>query len=123
MRSVSWARWATCALAISIAVPAAIADRGRKSLATCTVFDQVDKGDDRVDFTIHNSCSIPIDCRITWRLVCAPDAKSRRATHPGKATLAIGGTSTGSAEASAAICGDDAWQLDSVQWSCQPNKD
>jgi hypothetical protein len=127
MRAVSWARWATCALAISISIPISIpvatADRARKSLASCTVFDQVDKGDEVVAFTIHNSCSVPIDCRITWRVVCAPESKSRRASHPGKAMISISGASTGAAEASAAMCGDDSWQLDSVQWSCVPNKD
>jgi hypothetical protein len=123
MRTVSWTRWATCALAMMIVVPAATADRGRKSLASCTAFDQNDKGDDRVEFTIHNTCSIPVDCSITWRVVCAPDSKKRRAEHPGSAKLALGDTSMGSAEASATMCGDDAWAIDSVQWSCQPNKD
>ena len=47
MRSRSWARWATCALAIMIAVPVATADRGSKrSLADCALFDQVDKSED-----------------------------------------------------------------------------
>ena len=124
MRSSSWTRWATCALAIMIAVPAATADRGaKKSLATCTSFDQTDKDDDTVEFTIHNSCTIPVDCSVSWRVVCAPDSKKRRASHPGAAKLALQDTTMGSAQATAAICGDDAWSIDSVSWSCEPNKD
>src|SRR6185295_1663070 len=47
MRTVCWARWATCALAILICVPA-LADH-KKSIADCTSFDQVEKGDDAVE--------------------------------------------------------------------------
>jgi hypothetical protein len=121
MRATRWARWATCALAITICVPA-FADRTR-SLSTCTAFDQTDKGDDKVAFTIRNACSIPVDCSVSWRVVCAPASNKRRASHPGKAKFAITDGGTQSAEASAAVCGDDAWTIDSVQWACQPNKD
>jgi hypothetical protein len=127
MRTVSSVRWATCALAISILLAfgfgRAAADRPRRTIATCASFDQVDRGEDRVAFTIHNACSIPVDCSVAWRLVCAPDAKRRRASHPGNAQLTIAEGASQSAEASAAICGDDAWTIDSVVWRCQPNND
>jgi hypothetical protein len=125
MRTASWVRGATCALAISIIIPTAapaFADRPRRTIAACTSFDQVDRGEDRVAFTIHNGCSMPIDCAVSWRLVCAPDAKKRRASHPGAVKLAVADGASESTEASAAICGDDGWAIDSVQWSCQPNK-
>jgi putative hemolysin len=132
MRTVSSVRWAgstlvlALALAISIvpasAVPAS-ADRAHRDIAACASFDQVGRGDDRVAFTIRNACSIPVDCAVSWRVVCAPDAKKRRASHPGSARLAIPEGASLSAEASAAICGDDAWVIDAVVWSCQPNKD
>jgi len=123
MRTATWARWATCALALSIFVPAAFADGRHKSLADCTAFDQVDKSDDSVQFTIHNGCSVPVDCSISWRVVCAPDTKKRQSSHAAAAKLALtdGGTST--AQASAAICKDDSWAIRDVEWSCAPNKD
>jgi hypothetical protein len=120
MRAPHWARWATCALAISICAPA-FADRAR-SLADCTSFDQTNKSDAKVAFTIHNACTVPIDCAVSWRVVCAPDSRKRRSTHPGSAKFALiagGGDTT---EASAVVCGDDAWTIDSVRWSCAPNK-
>ena len=123
MRSTCWARWATCALAISICVPA-LADHAKaKSLADCTSFDQVDKGDDTVQLTIKNTCSIPVDCAISWKVVCAPQSKKRRAVHPGSSKLSLveGGSST--ADASATVCGDDSWSIESIEWSCQPNKE
>jgi hypothetical protein len=123
MRSRSWARWATCALAISVSVPVvAFADHA-KSLSDCTAFDQADKGEDKVEFTIHNTCTIPVDCTVSWRVVCAPDSKKRRNAHANATKLAISDNTSQSADASAAICGDDAWAIDSVNWSCQPNKD
>ena len=122
MRTVCWVRWATCALAISIVVPAS-ADRARRSLSSCTSFDQADRGDDKVAFTVHNACTIPIDCSVSWRVVCAPDSKKRRAAHPSSVKFAIADGGSQSAEASAAICGDDGWAIDSVHWTCLPNKD
>lgn len=124
MRSTTWARWATCALAIMIAVPVATADRGsKKTVSSCTSFDQTDKDDDTVEFTIHNTCSIPLDCSVSWRVVCAPDSKKRKSTHPGAAKLALHDLTQGSAQATAAVCGDDAWKIDDIQWSCEPTKD
>jgi hypothetical protein len=121
MRAASRARWATCALAISICAPA-LADR--RSLASCTTFDQREQADAKIAFTIHNTCTIPVDCAISWRLVCAPGSRKRRASHPGSAKFALAAnTGSDSAEASVAVCGDDAWTIDEVRWTCQPNKD
>ncbi len=144
MRALCWARRATCALAASLVVSVvpsvvsslapsldssfgslvtpAFADRG-KSLARCTSFDQVDKGEAGVAFTIRNSCTIPVDCDVSWRVVCAPESKKRRAAHPSSAKLALGAGGGDTAEASAAVCGDDAWTIDSVHWRCAPNND
>jgi hypothetical protein len=126
MRASCAARWATCALALSIAtsicIPA-LADRDKRSLSTCATFDQVDGGEGKVTFTIHSTCSIPIDCALSWRVVCAPQSKKRRATHPGVARFALRSAGSHRTEASVAMCGDDAWEIDSVRWSCQPNND
>lgn len=124
-RRQTLAKWATCALALSITtaicLPVALANK--RSIAECTFFDQQDKDDDKVEFTIKNSCSVPVDCSISWRVVCAPTSKKRRAVHPGSAKLALADAASQTALASAAICGDDAFTIDSIQWSCQPNND
>jgi hypothetical protein len=126
MRSATWTRWAACALAITICVPAAVAlaDRGtKKSVADCTSFGQQDKDEDKVQFTISSSCTVPLDCAISWRVICAPESKKRRAVHPGAAKFGLTNGGSQTAEASAATCGDDGWSIDSISWSCQPNKD
>ena len=128
----SFVRWSLCALVFSLAIPAALADGGkatggtavRKSMASCTAFDQADKDDETTTFTVRNACSVPIDCSISWKLVCAPASKTRRSEHPGtqKITmLADGAEST--TDASAAQCGVDGWALQAISWSCVPNKD
>jgi hypothetical protein len=107
-----------------ILVPIAAADRAsKKTIASCTSFEQNDRDDDTVELSIHNSCSMPLDCAMSWRVVCAPDSKKRRAVHPGSSKLALVSAGTGSAQASATVCGDDAWAIDSISWSCEPNKD
>jgi len=125
MRS-SWARWATCALAMSIAVPSlyqssvARADH-RRSLSDCTFFDQEDQEDDSVKFTIKNSCTIPVDCAMSWRVVCAPESKKRRNVHATSLKVTLESGASDSKQASPAQCGDDGWKIDSISWSCQPN--
>lgn len=123
MRAATRTRRATCALALllSTTTPAA-ADRQR-SVAACTAFEQADQGEDKVQFTIRNTCTIPIDCTVSWRLVCAPDSKRRRAAHPATLKLALNSNTTETALAAATVCGDDSWRLDNIQWSCQPNRD
>lgn len=125
MRLPTWARWATCALALTIPTiySTAHADRGGRSLASCTAFEQADLADARVAFTIRNTCSIPVDCSLSWRVVCAPESKKRRAVHPGSVKLALDTGASQTTEASAAECGDAGWTIDSVLWRCEPNKD
>lgn len=119
----STARWALSALALTVCVPLALANNGgTKSVATCTTFDQVDKGDEKLGFTIHNSCSMPVDCSISWRVVCAPATK-RKAVHPGRTAFKVVNATSQSAEASASICGDDSFTIDNVVWTCEPSKD
>ncbi|MEO8701936.1 MAG: hypothetical protein ABI867_17965 [Kofleriaceae bacterium] len=122
MRNHTWARWATCALALSICIPVALADT-KRSISSCTAFDQEDKGDDKVQFSIKNSCTVPVDCSISWRVVCAPTSKKRRAVHPSSVKLSLESSVTQTADASASVCGDDAFSIDSIQWSCLPNND
>lgn len=116
-------RWATCALAMSaLAAPAlAIADYPARTLAGCTRFEQTDEGENRVGFAIRNACTIPVDCAVSWRVVCAPASKVRRAQHSGSAKLAIAEGASERAEASAEVCGDDAWLIDRVAWRCEPD--
>ncbi len=121
MRSLGRARWATCALALTICLPA-VADH-KKSIADCTTFDQTAKNEDTTVFTLANACTIPLDCKIDWEVICAPGSKKRRAVHPSTLKLTLDNGSQQTTEASAAICGDDAWTLGAVEWSCEPSKD
>jgi hypothetical protein len=122
MRSMLWARWASCALAICIPTTAALAEH-KKSLADCTSFDQTDKGEDTVELTVKNSCTIPLDCSLSWRVVCAPSSKKRRSVHPTETKFSLTTGMTETKKASAVICGDAPWTLDNIEWGCSPNKD
>lgn len=121
MRSLRRARWASCALALTICLPAS-ADH-KRSLADCTSFDQQNKGEDAVSFTIVNACTVPLDCKIEWQVVCAPHSKTRRAVHPNTQKLTLVDGTRQTASASASVCGDDDWTIDAVEWGCEPNKD
>lgn len=119
MRATGFARWATCAIAICICLPAMAS---KKSLADCTTFDQNDKGDDAVSFTVKNTCSIPVDCTFSWRVVCAPQSKKRRSVHAGDAKVSLAADNGSSTkDVSAAVCGDDAFSIEGIEWACAPN--
>ncbi|HEY1555577.1 MAG TPA: hypothetical protein VGF94_12155 [Kofleriaceae bacterium] len=121
MRHTKWARWAITALALSICLPA-VADH-HKTVADCTRFEQNDKPDDTLELKLHNSCSIPVDCSLSWTVVCAPKSAKRRATHPASAKLSLATGAEQSTDASASVCGDDAWTIDDITWNCQPNNE
>lgn len=128
MRPGSLAAGASCALALALVVPVvpAAADkpaRPRRSLAECTTFDQADKGDAAVELTVRNGCSVPVACTVTWTVVCAPASRSRRASHPGERVLALVEGAAASALVSAEVCGDDAWAIGDIRWTCAPSGD
>jgi len=52
--------------------------------------------------------------------VCAPKSAKRRAVHPGATKFSLAQAASQSQDASAAVCGDDAWTIDDITWSCQP---
>jgi len=114
-------KWAICALAL-FCVPA-FAGKKKKSLAECTSFKQSEKGDAAMELEVHNSCKVPVDCTVSWRVVCAPDTKKRRSTHEKTAAFTLTEGGEQATEASASVCGDDSWTIESVQWGCEPNKE
>ena len=118
MRHATWTRGASLALALSICLPA-FADH-HKSVAECTAFDETEKGEDALELTVHNSCSIPVDCTLAWVVVCAPKSAKRRAAHASSTKFSLDQAATQSTDASAAVCGDDSWSIEGVTWSCQP---
>jgi hypothetical protein len=119
MRHAKWARGGSFALALSICVPA-FADHAKKSVSECTAFDESEKGEDALQLTVHNSCSMPVDCTLSWVVVCAPKSAKRRAEHASSASFSLDHASSQSADASAAVCGDDSWSIEGVSWTCQP---
>lgn len=119
----TWARGATCALAILLAVPALADKRARRSLSDCTHFTQTDKSEVVVELAVHNRCKAQIDCSISWKVVCAPQSRARRAVHARSAKFTLAEGAADRAEASAEICGDEAWSIESIQWGCEPSKD
>ncbi len=121
----SWARWAACALVLAVVAQPALADKRKKkvkprpSIAACTSFEQVDRIDDSVDLVIANSCEIAVSCSVSWTVTCAPESKRIHRHQRGQA-FALASMASQSANASAAVCGNDGWVIDDVVWSCQP---
>ncbi|MEZ4360693.1 MAG: hypothetical protein R3B48_10960 [Kofleriaceae bacterium] len=97
--------------------------RARQSVSRCASFDQVDKDEVSLELTVRNGCTMPLDCRVSWRLVCAPEAKKRRTITPSSVNFTVQSSAARATEISAAACGDDAWVIRDVSWRCEPNQD
>jgi hypothetical protein len=97
--------------------------RSKGSVGDCASFDQKDSGDTSVDFTVTNSCTIAVECTVTWSLTCAPDSPKHRSKKFEGASFTLGTTEAKTTTASADRCGDAGWAIDDVSWSCAPSKD
>lgn len=95
----------------------------RRSLASCTQAEQRDKDALSIALTVRSTCSMPIDCKVTWSLVCAPQARKRRKVTPNEASFTVQSSSSQETELSAAACGDDSWLIKDVSWRCEPSKE
>lgn len=94
-----------------------------RSLARCTSFEQREKDETSLEITIKNRCSMPIDCKLSWQLVCAPESKKRRKVLPESTAFTLSTDAAQSTSASATVCGDDSWVIQSVTWRCEASKE
>ena len=130
MRSIRRARRAGSVLALALvclsssvgADGARPFKRDKGSISACTAFTQRDASDDSVEFTVASSCTMPIECTITWAVICAPDTKRAKRKQAG-AAFTLETSESRVTTASAAACGDDGWAIDDVSWQCAPSKD
>jgi hypothetical protein len=114
---------AHAALTSSWSTSAAADAPKRRSIANCTSFDQHAKSELSLELTVQNKCTMPIDCTVSWRLVCAPGSKKRRKVTPSSISFTLATETAQSTEANATECGDDSWEIQAVSWRCQPNKE
>ncbi len=117
---------ALCALAVSSisAIPSIAAADGvrKRSLARCTSFDQREQ-ESALELSIKNSCTMPIDCTLSWELVCAPESKKRRKITPSQTAFTLSSEAVQATSASAEACGDDSWIIKNVLWRCEASKE
>jgi hypothetical protein len=116
---------ALCALAITTFSSTSLAtadDVRKRSLVRCTSFDQRET-ESALELTIRNRCTMPIDCTVSWQLVCAPESKKRRKITPSQTAFTLSSDAVQSTAASAESCGDDSWVIKNVLWRCQASKE
>ncbi len=126
------ARWvgsalALCSLFVSVTAgadkDASPAKKARGSIAECATFVQKDASETTVDFTVDNSCTVDVECTVTWSVTCAPDSRKKRSKKFEGASFKLASAATKTTTADAARCGDAGWAIDDVSWSCAPSKD
>jgi hypothetical protein len=94
----------------------------KRSLADCTTFSEHDRDDGGgVDMSVASTCEAKLSCGINWTLTCAPGTKREKQVKQGYAFDLDNGQSDGTT-ASSDVCGDEAWSVGDVSWSCAPSK-
>jgi hypothetical protein len=63
---------------------------------------------------LRNCCHGPVKCAISWAVRCAGDAKAEAKS----ADLEISAGTTESAYGYGTECGNDAWRISDVRWTC-----
>lgn len=118
---------ALCSLFVSVTAgadkDAAPAKKPHASIADCATFVQKDATETTVEFTVDNSCTVAVECTVTWSVTCAPDSRKKRSKKFEGASFKLGTAEIKTTTADAARCGDDGWAIDDVSWSCAPSKD
>ena len=107
----------------SIAAAAPKEERRAKSvpkkriITSCPAFHQVRVGNEGLRFELHNTCSFPVACTMTWAVHCRGRGESP-GERSGNLELAVGASD--SVLASGDACGPDGWDIDGIRWSCDP---
>jgi hypothetical protein len=115
-------RLALVALGLALAPTSAAAPKGERSvrkkiIGSCPAFHQTRIGNEGLRFELHNTCTFPVACALTWSVHCRGPAESPR-ERTGTLELAVGARD--SLVASGAACGSDGWDIDDIHWSCDP---
>ena len=124
MRLSRAAQWVTCAFfAIGVASAGDVRGgpkRGKKraSKMTCMKYSQA-MSESGVDLTLRSGCEARVTCEIRWVVRCGDDDKDT-AKRQFAESFSLDHGDAHRAEPSAAVCGDESWEIDDVRWSCQP---
>jgi hypothetical protein len=91
-----------------------------KSIANCALFTQTDRSDDGIAIVVANACGIPLNCKVSWSVVCAPDSAKRRVKHSSRLAFALEDGKQEEHTASPGVCKSDNWSIENIAWSCAP---
>ena len=89
----------------------------KRIITSCPAFHQARVGNEGLRFELHNTCSFPVACTLTWAVHCRGRGESP-GERSGSLELAVGDSD--SVVASGDACGPDGWDIDGIHWSCDP---
>jgi hypothetical protein len=82
----------------------------------------VDVGQDykvnSIAVTVANQCTMGVRCSIAWSVVCG--SGTTKSAHPGQRQLSVEASGHAAIEASAALCGDQSWEISGLTYDCAP---
>lgn len=104
--------------ALVVAQGAAAEASPNAPVTECVAFTTVEAADDALVYDLANDCETRVRCRVTWNIVCGEDRKGP--THAGSRALVVAPAHTARLAIPASACGDDAFSIEDVAWSCSP---
>ncbi len=113
--------WVTCAL-IALASPATDAQAQKKSNKKIAVHKCVKYSQSEYESGFHlklkSKCEPRVTCELRWQLECE-DEEARYFAE----AFSLDTGDSHRADADAAMCGDAAWSVSAVKWSCEADEE
>jgi len=115
--------WVTCALLV-LAAPATDAQAQKKpakkpkkiAVNKCVKYSQAEY-ESGFYLNLKSNCEPRVTCELRWKIECEDDEVREFAE---AFSLDTGDSHRG--DAAAAICGDSAWSVSGVKWSCEADE-
>ena len=92
--------------------------KAKSKISRCVRYTQV-MGEDKqsVDISLRNRCKAPVACVVEWKVSCdGEDTETREFSD----AMKLAGKARETVTASAAVCGDEGWAVDDIEWECEP---
>lgn len=87
---------------------------GKRKKIRCVRYSQkAGKDEISIDMRLRNRCSFEVECEMQWELRCDDEAIGTE-----RELSSIATDSDANYHVSASICGEKAWEVADVRWSC-----
>ncbi|MBN2192016.1 MAG: hypothetical protein JW751_04310 [Polyangiaceae bacterium] len=94
-------------------VPTALAED--TNAGDCVRFE-VARTEPDMAYTVDNSCTLAVNCTLSWRLVCGENREGK--VIDGRRRFRVASSRVSEVTIDARVCGNNEWSVEDVAWVC-----